>query len=157
MQVNPQYKSTRFARFKGYRTQVMTKSPFITATQFILSGKGLRRVAAFLLFPGFLLLPARSQVGLPRAAVSIPTDRNLVASLETARQCQFPGKLIVLPPVHFQLAGDESSSGLFEEQAQAVLGLPQESEVWLHIVAEAGSLTGKESEKQLTDRVEAFL
>jgi len=135
----------------------MTKSPFVTARQFIFSGKGLRRVAAFLLFPGFLLLPARSQVGLPRAAVSIPTDRNLAASLETARQCQFPGKLIVLPPVHFQLAGDESSSGLFEEQAQAVLSLPQESEVWLHIVAEAGSLTGKESEKQLTDRVEAFL
>lgn len=135
----------------------MTKSPSVTATQFIFSGKGLRRVAAFLLFPGFMLLPARSQVGLPRAAVSIPTDRNLTASLETARQCQFPGKLIVLPPVHFQLAGDESSSGLFEEQAQAVLSLTQESEVWLHIVVGAGFLTGKESEKQLTDRVEAFL
>jgi hypothetical protein len=135
----------------------MVKSSFVAATQSFLCSEGLRRVAAFLLFPGFMLLPARAQVGLPRAAVSIPTDRNLAESLEAARQCQSPGKLIVLPPVHFQLAGDESSGGLFEQQAQAVLSLPQESEVWLHIVVGAGSLTGKETEKQLTGRVEAFL
>ena len=87
----------------------MVKSSFVAATQSFLCSEGLRRVAAFLLFPGFMLLPARAQVGLPRAAVSIPTDRNLAESLEAARQCQSPGKLIVLPPVHFQLAGDESS------------------------------------------------
>ena len=33
----------------------------------------------------------------------------------------------------------------------------QGSEVWLHVMVGAGSLAGNESEKQITERVDAFL
>ncbi|MGA7893086.1 MAG: hypothetical protein WCA49_07670 [Candidatus Sulfotelmatobacter sp.] len=102
-------------------------------------------------------MPIAAQAGLPKAASSIPTDRGLGAGLKAAEQCEFPGKLIVLPPLSFQFAGDESPASLFEEQAQAVQNMPEGSEVWLHVVVGAGSLTGKESEKQITERVDAFL
>jgi hypothetical protein len=115
------------------------------------------RIAALLLFSGFLLLPLTAEAGLPRAAVSIPTDQDLAAGLKAAEQCDFPGRLIVLPPLSFQFAGDETPASFFEEQAQAVQNMPEASEVWLHVVVGAGSLVGNESEKQITERVDAFL
>jgi hypothetical protein len=135
----------------------MMKSSFVSAKLFFSRVAGLRRVVALLLFAGIALLPLTAQVGLPRAAVSIPSDQNLAASMQAAAQCELPGKTIVLPPVHLQLAGDESSTARFDEQAQAVGTMPEGSEVWLHVVVEAGSLTGKESEKQLIQRVDALL
>jgi hypothetical protein len=117
----------------------------------------LGRILTLMLFSGFVPLPLMAEAGLPRAAVSIPTDQSLVAGLKVAEQCEFQGKLIVLPPLPFQFAGDESPTSLFEEQARAVLSMPEGSEVWLHVVVGAGALTGKESEKQITDRVDAFL
>ncbi len=69
----------------------------------------------------------------------------------------FPGKLIVLPPLAFDLTGSEKPASLFEEQAQAVRSMPEGSEVWLHVVVRTDSLTGNESEKQITERVNAFL
>ena len=134
------------------------KSSLGTATLFFFRGAVLGRIAALpLLFFGFVLLPLTAEAGMPRAAVSIPTDQNLTAGLRAAEQCEFPGKLIVLPPLLFQFAGDESAARLFEEQAQAVQSIPDGSEVWLHVVVGAGSLTGQESEKQITERVDAFL
>ena len=133
------------------------KSSLGSATLFFSRVAGLGRIAALLLFFGFVLLPLTAEAGLPRAAVSIPTDQNLAAGLKAAEQCKLPGKLIVLPPLPFQFAGDESPASLFEEQAQAVQSMPEGSEVWLHVVAGAGSLTGHESEKQITERVDAFL
>ena len=115
------------------------------------------RFFALLLTSGFVLLPVAAEVGLPRAAVSIPESQNLAASLKDTKACELPGKLIVLPPLLFQFAGDESANGQFEDQSQAVRSMPQGSEVWLHVVVGAGTLTGKESEKQITDRVDAFL
>jgi hypothetical protein len=123
----------------------------------------LSRVAAFaryvpiLLFSGFLLLPLTAEAGLPRAAVSIPTDQNLAAELKAAEQCDVPNKLIVLPPLAFNFAGDQSSASLFDEQAQAVQSAAEGSEVWLHVVVDAGSLAGSESERQITERVDAFV
>jgi len=122
---------------------------------------GLGRIAALLLFFCFLLLPLMAEAGLPKAAVSIPTDQNLAAGVKAAEQCAFPGKLMVLPPVPFQFAGDETPASLFEEQAQAVLSMPEaspdRSEVWLHVIVGTASLTGNESERQITERVDAFL
>jgi hypothetical protein len=118
---------------------------------------GLRRIAAFSLFSTFVLLPRTATAGLPKAAISIPADQNLAAGLVAAERCALPGKLIVLPPVLFQVAGDISPAGLFEEQARALQAMPEGSEVWLHVVAGSGSLTGKETEKQLNDKVDAFL
>jgi len=118
---------------------------------------GLRRIAALLLFSGCVFLPRIAEAGLPKAAISIPTDQNLAAGVKAAEQCALPGKLIVLPPVLFQVAGDASPAGVFDEQARALQSMPEGSEVWLHIVAGSDSLTGQETEKQMTERVDAFL
>jgi hypothetical protein len=117
------------------------------------------RVAPILLFAAFLLLPLTAEAGLPRVAISIPIDQNLAAGLQAAEQCDVPGKLIVLPPVSFDfggdLAGGEIPANVFEEQA--LQGVPEGIEVWLHVVVEAGSLAGKESEQEITRRVDAFV
>ncbi len=135
----------------------MTISSFVQAAQSLFDAKSFRLAAVFLLCSGILLMPASSQVGLPRAAVSIPTDRELTAGMDAVRQCHSQGSEIVLPAVNFSLAGDVSSTSLFAAQAKAIASLPQESEVWLHMVVSAEVFTGTETEKQLTERVEAFL
>jgi hypothetical protein len=106
---------------------------------------------------GFIFLPLTAEASLPRVAVSIPTDHNLAAGLRAAEQCGVQGKLIVLPPLPFQFAGDASPASLLEEQAHALRTMPEGSEVWLRVVVESGPLTGQESEKQITERVNAFL
>ena len=113
------------------------------------------RVAPVLLFFGSLLLPATAEAGLPRAAISIPPDQNLAAGLQAAERCEFPGKLIVMPALSFDFASSDGTS--FEEQARSIQSMPQGSEVWLHLIVGAGSLAGNESEKQITERVDAFL
>jgi hypothetical protein len=118
---------------------------------------GLRRIAAFLLFSIFVFLPRTATAGLPKAAISIPADQNLAAGLTAAERCALPGKLIVLPPVLFQVAGDGSPAGLFEDQARALQSMPEGSDVWLRVVAESGTLTAQETEKQMTERVDVFL
>jgi len=117
----------------------------------------LRRIAPALLLSGVWFLPLAAEAALPRAAISIPADQNLAAGLKAAEQCEFSGKLIVLPPLSFDFASSENSASPFDQQAQAVQNMPEGSEVWLHVVVEAGSLAGNESEKQITERVDAFL
>jgi hypothetical protein len=116
---------------------------------------GLGRIAPILLFSFFLFLPLSAEAGLPRAAVSIPADQNLAAGLKAAQQCDVPNKLIVLPAVSLDFAPVGSSGGDFADGA--VLVAPQDSEIWLHAVVGAGSLAGNESEKQITERVDAFV
>ncbi len=65
-------------------------------------------MAPILLFSAILLLPLTAEAGLPRVAISIPTDQNLAVGLKAAEQCDVPGKLIVLPPLSFDFAGGES-------------------------------------------------
>jgi hypothetical protein len=101
----------------------------------------------------FLLLPLTAEAGLPRVAISIPTDQSLAAGLKAAEQCNLPGKVIVLPPLSFDFSKGEEPSALDE---QAVESIPQGVEVWLHVVMDAGSLTGKESEREITERVDAL-
>jgi hypothetical protein len=133
------------------------KSSLGSPTLFFSRGAALGRIARHLLFSSFLFLPLTAEAALPRAAISIPTDQNLAAGLTAAEQCEFPGKLIVLPPLSFDFTGSENPASLFEEQAQAVQSMPGGSEVWLHVVVRASSLAGNESEKQITERVNAFL
>jgi hypothetical protein len=118
---------------------------------------GLGKIAPVLLFWFFLFSPLTAEAGLPRAAVSIPADQNLAAGLKAAEQCDVPNKLIVLPPLAFNFAGDQSPASLFDEQAQALQSVPEGSEVWLHVVVAAGALAGNETEKQITERVDAFI
>ncbi len=61
-------------------------------------------MAPVLLFSALLLLPLTAEAGLPRVAISIPTDQGLAAGLDAAEQCDVPGKLIVLPPLFFDIS-----------------------------------------------------
>jgi hypothetical protein len=112
-----------------------------------------------LLLSVFLLLPLTAEAGLPRVAISIPTDQGFSAGLNAAEQCELPVKLIVLPPLSFEFGGDLAGSGnrasLSEEQT--FQSTPEGSEIWLHVVVEAGSLAGKESEQEVTRRVDALV
>ena len=118
---------------------------------------GWRRITAPLLFLAFVFLPLPAEAGLPRAAVSIPTGQSLAAGMRAAEECDVPGKVIVLPGVALDLGGAESPASALAEQAEAVRGMPEGSEVWLHVDVGAGRLSGNESEKQITDQVDAFL
>jgi hypothetical protein len=120
-------------------------------------GAGLGQIAALLLFSVFLFSPLTAEAGLPRAAVSIPSDQSLAVGLKAAEQCDVPGKVVVLPALTFDFADAESPASVFEEQMQAAQTLPEGSEVWLHVVLRAGSLAGNEAEKQITERVDAFV
>jgi hypothetical protein len=115
------------------------------------------RLAPILLSSSFLLFPLTAEAGLPRAAVSIPTDENLAVGLKAAEQCEVPSKVIVLPALTFQFADDGSQASLFDKQARVVQSVPEGSEIWLHVVVGAGSLAGNETEKQITEHVDAFL
>ncbi len=111
--------------------------------------------APILLFSAFLLLPLMANAGLPRVAISISTDQSFAVGLKADEQCDVPGKLIVLPPLFFDFTGGESPTSFFEEQA--VQSVPEGFEVWLHVVVKAGSLSGNESEQEITERVDAFV
>ena len=113
------------------------------------------RVASILLFSVLLLLAVPAFGGLPRVAISIPTDQNLATGLQAGQQCGAPGKVIVLPPVSFGFASGEKVGGVFE--GQTIQSIPEGSEVWLHVVTNTGSLTGKESEQEINQQVDAFV
>ncbi len=113
------------------------------------------RISLILLFSAVLLLPITAEAGLPRVAISIPADQNLDEGLKAAEQCEVPGKMIVLPPVSFTLAGGESAAGFFD--AQTILSVPEGSEIWLHVVVGTGSLAAKESQREISARVDAFV
>jgi hypothetical protein len=115
------------------------------------------RVVALLLVSGVIFLPLTAEAGLPRVAVSIPIDQSLATGIRAAEQCGVQDKMIVLPPQPFQFAGAETPASPFEEQARAVRSMPKGSEVWLHVIVGSGPLTGRESEKQISERVNAFL
>jgi hypothetical protein len=106
-----------------------------------------------LLLSAFLLFPLMAQAGLPRVAISIPTDQSFAVGLKAAEDCDVPGKLIVLPPLHFGFAGESLATPSDE---QAIPNTPEGSEIWMHVVV-AGSLTGNESEREITGRVDAFV
>jgi hypothetical protein len=114
-----------------------------------------RRIAPILLCSAVLLLPLTAEAGLPRVAISIPTDQNLATGLKAAEQCDLPGKLFVLPPLSFAFTGGENPANFFEEQT--IQSVPVGTEVWLDVVVDAGSLAGKESEKEITGRIDAFV
>jgi hypothetical protein len=152
-----QIKPASFACFNAVVDLNMMKSSPGSAALSFPKVFGWGRIAALLLLSGFIFLPLRAEAGLPMVAVSIPTDHNLATGLRAAERCGVQGKLIVLPPLLFQLAGDESPASLFEEQTRAVRSMSGGSEVWLRVVVESGPLTGQETEKQISERVSAFL
>jgi hypothetical protein len=135
----------------------MTKAPLIRISQPIFRSASSAWLSTLLFLPGFILLPAAAQVGLPRAAISVPTDGPLAAGLQSVHLCAANNVAIVLPPIRFQFgaAGDIGSS--LADQAQAISSVFQGSSLWLHAIADGDSLTGNETERQLTDRVDALL
>jgi hypothetical protein len=112
----------------------------------------LRAIAALVLFSASAL--ATAQTGLPQGAVSIPVAGTLQGSLKAASQCGEETPL-VLPKVSFSFAAEASQP--FAEQARVIQGLPSSAQAWLDVSLSPESLTGKETEKQLTEQVGSFL
>lgn len=137
------------------------KSPLRSATLFLSDISGLCRwascttVSPILLLSIFLLSPLTAYAGLPRVALSIPQDQSVGAGLKPAEQCDVPGKVIVLPLLSFDFSGRALPDRSSEEQF--VQSVPERSEAWLHVTVETGSLTGAESEQEITRRVDAFV
>lgn len=77
--------------------------------------------------------------------------------MKAAEQCGLKGKTLVMPALTLRLAGDEDSDSSFEDQAKALLAVSDDADVFLHVTVATGSLTGRETERQITDRVAAFL
>jgi hypothetical protein len=124
---------------------------------------GLQRIAAFMLFSGCALATATAQAGLPRDMVSLPaspsgqgSSTSLAANLKEANQCR-EDSTIVLPKVVFQFGAEGDTNRQFAEQAQAIQSLPASAQVWLHVAIAPEAITGKETEKQLTEQVDGFL
>jgi hypothetical protein len=141
---------------------MLMKSPPRSATLFLsdpmpmLCGRvSCRTAAPILLLSVFLFFSPAAEAGLPRVAISIPPDQSVAEGLKAAEQSDAPGKLIVLPTLCFDFAGGGDLSNLSQEQFNQTT--PQGLEVWLHVVVEAGSLTGRESEQEITGRVNAFV
>ena len=113
-----------------------------------------------LLLSLFMFLPLTAEAGLPRVAISISSDQSFAGGLKAAEQCDAPEKLIVLPPLSFDFAASDfatSESSARLSEAQSIQSEPEGSEVWLHVLVQAGSLTGKESEQEIFERVDAFV
>jgi hypothetical protein len=142
---------------------ILLKSSLRSATLFLSESvprlfcrlPGCGRVTLILLFPTILLLPLTAEAGLPRVAISLSTDQNIAVGLKTAEECKVPEKLIVLPPQSFNLAAREIPTSVLDEQT--IQNVPEGSELWLHVVVEAGPIAGKESEPEITQRVDAFV
>jgi hypothetical protein len=118
---------------------------------------GFGRGVALLLVSSLVVLPLTAKAGLPRPAFSVPAEQNLAEGMKTLEQCALKRKLIVMPPLPFQLTGDESSSSPLAEQTRAVMALSGNADVLLHVIVESSTVTGKEPEKLITDRVTAFV
>jgi hypothetical protein len=116
-----------------------------------------RTLAPALLFSIFLLFPLGAEAGLPQVAISIPTDQSFPAGFKAAERCDVPGKLIVLPPLAIDFASGDFTRGDSLSEEQAVQSAPAGSEFWLHVVAKADSIAGKESEQEISERVDAFV
>jgi hypothetical protein len=141
---------------------MLMKLSFCSATLFLSDSMpglyrwaGCKTAASILLLSVFMPLPLTAEAGLPRVAISVPTDQTFAAGLKDAGQCNVPGKVIVLPPLSFDFASGENAAGVLDEQAiqSALEGL----EVWLHIVVEGGPLASQKSEQEITGRVDAFV
>jgi hypothetical protein len=118
---------------------------------------GLLCIAAFLFFSGCAL--AAAQTGLPRDAVSIPapeSGQSLNTVLQAANNCG-ENSLIVLPKVVFHFGAEDDASQKFAEQTLALQNLPASAQVWLDVAVAPEALTGNETEKQLTEEINAFL
>ncbi len=133
------------------------KSSLGSASLFFFRVAGVGRVPALMLLPVVLLFSLTAEAGLPRAAISIPRNQNLASGLKAAEQCEVPGKIIVLPPLAFDFSPSTSPAHVFAEQAQAVQSVPEGSEVWLRVWVEKAYLASNPSEKEITERVDAFV
>jgi hypothetical protein len=135
----------------------MTKAPLIQIWQHNPRATAVTWLSTVFLLSGFLLSTASAQTGLPRTAISIPTDGSIPAGLQSVEDCATNHDLIVLPPVAFGSEANESISNSLSEQTQAISNAAKGSDLWLHVIASGNSLTGGETEKQLTDRVDTLL
>lgn len=104
-----------------------------------------------------MLLPGIAQSGLPQYAFSIPSGGSASDGVKAAQQCGLMDKVVVMPALNLRLAGGDGADNSFDQQAQSVSALGADAEVFLRVTVGAGAVTGADAERQITDRVGAFL
>ncbi|HEY1660440.1 MAG TPA: hypothetical protein VGG14_18955 [Candidatus Sulfotelmatobacter sp.] len=114
-----------------------------------------RGAPPILLLSVLFLLPLTAEAGLPRVAISIPAGQTFTEGLKAAERCDSSGMLIVLPPISLNFAAGKKVDSFFDEQI--LRSTPEGHEIWLHVVVEAGSLSGKESEREINEAIDAFI
>jgi hypothetical protein len=135
---------------------MINRSPH-SLTQAATRLKGSGQIAGFLLLSAVLLLPSTVKAGLPRFAFSTPPGQSVADSMKAAEQCGLKGKSLMMPALTLRLAGEDGADTSFEDQAKALLAISDDADVFLHVAVATGALTGRETERQITDRVAAFL
>jgi hypothetical protein len=118
------------------------------------------RCASLLVCFALSILPASAQAGLPHLAVPVAASGapgDLAANLATAGSCAAPGSPVILPAATLDLGAQPAAVSPLAGQASALGNLPANAEVWLHLRAGFASLTGNESEQDLSARVDAAL
>lgn len=117
----------------------------------------LGRWANFAAACAVLSLPFKADAGLPKYAFSLPAGQSAADGVKATESCGLKGKILVMPPLSFHLAGDDPAATQFQDQAVALMGVAADAEVFLHITAGAGNVAGAMTETQISDRVSAFL
>jgi hypothetical protein len=135
----------------------MMKSSPISAIPNAMKLASSEQAVAFLLAFAFLVLQPTAKAALPKYAFSVPAGLNAAEGIRTAEPCGTKGKVLVMPALSFQLAGETGATSAYEEQTRALMGISEDAEVFLNATVAAGSLTGADTEQQIAERVAAFL
>lgn len=103
-----------------------------------------------------LSLSPTAMAALPKFAFSVPLAQSGAEGVKAAEMCGLKGKIWVMPPLSFHLAGEEES-GNFQEQALALMGITDEAEVFLHVKVGGEAAAGSATAPQISERVSSFL
>jgi hypothetical protein len=117
---------------------------------------GHRRVSPLWIALTVLSLATTATAGLPKYAFAVAPGRSGADGVRAAEKCGLKGKIWVMPPLSFHLAG-EADSVQFQEQSVALMGITDEAEVFLHIKVGGESAPGNPTESQISERVANFL
>ena len=94
---------------------------------------------------------------LPKCAFSIPAGGDTAEALKAAEQCGLTDKVLVLPPLVFNLSGENELGNRYDVQEKILGAMPENAEAFFHVKVRAGGLNDQEQERAINERVTEFL